>query len=454
LECTFDILFIDDNSPDGTADILKNLARKDNRVSLIVRSGKSGVGSAHKAGIMWAYDRGYDRLVTLDCDLTHAPEDISIFLKNMDETDADVVVGSRFLREKSLDTWGWHRKLLTRLGHISTQFLLGLPFDATGAFRVYNLRKIPSEVLIAGKSDSYEFFYESLTSLHRLGFLISEVPINLNKRNFGSSKMRPKDLVNGVLGLFILSFSLYFKRGSTKASNQNNDIRLRDDLVDPQNWDAYWSKKKRGVLVVYDCLAFVYRIAFIRPALNHHVRKHFSNNSTLLHAGCGGGQVDRSISQDMNITALDISPEALKAYHRINPWVVNLMHGSILDIPVDDGSVDGVYNLGVMEHFTEEEIHKILIEFNRVTTSNGKILLFWPPTYGLSVLVLDTAHFILNILLKKNIQLHPPELTRARNRKQINQYLKCAHFELIEYNFGIRDFFTCVTVVARKVQKL
>ena len=125
-----DILFIDDNSPDGTGDLLDQLAARYPSVFVQHRSGKLGVGSAHVSGIRWAYDRGYKMLMTMDCDFTHSPDYIRDFLAKRE--DADIVVGSRYLLQESLSTWNAYRKLLTRLGHVLTVVFLKMPYDATG----------------------------------------------------------------------------------------------------------------------------------------------------------------------------------------------------------------------------------------------------------------------------------------------------------------------------------
>jgi dolichol-phosphate mannosyltransferase len=182
-----DVLFMDDSSPDGTGDVLDEMARSIPRLSVIHRPAKSGIGSAHVDGIALAYDRGYDRLVTLDADFTHSPETIPAFLRAADAS--DVVVGSRHLEADSLPGWTPIRKALTVLGHVLTRTMLGLKEDASGAFRVYNLETIPREVFDLVASRGYAFFFESLFVLNNSGFRIAEVPIKLPARTQGHSKM-------------------------------------------------------------------------------------------------------------------------------------------------------------------------------------------------------------------------------------------------------------------------
>lgn len=182
-----DLLFMDDASPDGTGEVLDGLARKHARVSVIHRERKAGIGSAHLDGITYAYERGYQRLVTLDCDFTHSPALIPTFLAAGDT--AAVVVGSRYMRANSLPGWSLMRKALTRVGHILTETMLGMSEDATGAFRVYNLEAIPRSLFARVRSRGYAFFFESLLILNRSSFSIAEVPITLPARSAGHSKM-------------------------------------------------------------------------------------------------------------------------------------------------------------------------------------------------------------------------------------------------------------------------
>jgi dolichol-phosphate mannosyltransferase len=198
-----DLVFMDDNSPDGTGAILDGLAKKHPRVSIIHRAGKSGIGSAHYEGIGYAYDHGYERLVTLDCDFTHSPSLITVFLDQA--KGADVVIGSRYVERDSLPGWTILRKLLTTTGHLLTETLLGISQDATGAFRVYNLETIPRSLFELVRSRGYAFFFESLLIVSRNGFSIAEVPIKLPARSAGHSKMGLAEIQRSVKTLFELS---------------------------------------------------------------------------------------------------------------------------------------------------------------------------------------------------------------------------------------------------------
>lgn len=191
-----DILFVDDNSPDGTGGIIDNLAHSDSKVFVLHRSKKMGVGSAHRDGICWAYKQNYTTLVTMDCDLTHSPDFVPLLLK--EDPEADIVVGSRFIAPGSLSEWGLYRRALTYVGHFLTDVLLGMSYDATGAFRRYNLERIPIRFLNLVESDGYAFFFESLHVLHFNGFRIGQVPVGLPARTHGTSKMNLSDIVQSI----------------------------------------------------------------------------------------------------------------------------------------------------------------------------------------------------------------------------------------------------------------
>jgi predicted SAM-dependent methyltransferase len=126
------------------------------------------------------------------------------------------------------------------------------------------------------------------------------------------------------------------------------------------------------------------------------------------------------------------------------------LHGSIFAIPACPDAYDGIYNLGVMEHFTEEEIKRILDEFHRVLKPDGKIILFWPPVFGLSMRFLAALRWLLSKTLRREIKLHPDELTHIRSSRQARQYLERSGFCLEEFYFGMRDMFTHAVIVGRK----
>ena len=216
-------------------------------------------------------------------------------------------------------------------------------------------------------------------------------------------------------------------------------------------WDTYWAGRGhvRPERKLFDVGAQFYRRYLIEPLLTGVIGREFARGSNLLHAGCGGGEVDKKIVSDYRVTALDISPNALELYRTRNAGVETVI-GNIFDLSALRGKFDGIYNLGVMEHFSPQEIVDILRQFYQVLEPNGKLVLLWPPVYGVSVLGLHSIHFVLNSILRRDIQLHPPEPTKVCSRKQVAGYFDTAGFRLKSMEFGPRDAFTYVVLVADK----
>jgi dolichol-phosphate mannosyltransferase len=198
-----DIVFMDDHSPDGTGELLDAIAKTEPRLKVIHRPGKLGIGGAHLDGIAYAYDLGYDALVTLDCDFTHSPADIPMMLAK--SHDAQLVIGSRFLETGSLPGWSAARKVLTKMGHMLTVAVLGVRGDATGAFRAYRLSRIPRAMFGLVTARGYAFFFQSLFIAHQNGLTIREVPIRLPARTQGHSKMNLTEIRRSVEQLLELS---------------------------------------------------------------------------------------------------------------------------------------------------------------------------------------------------------------------------------------------------------
>ena len=456
LSLEFDILIVDDNSPDGTGDIVEKIAAKMSGIFLISRPEKLGVGSAHLDGILYAYKNGYKKLLTLDCDFSHDPELIPEIVAMGKKY--EVVTTNRFKEEDGLKTWARHRRLLTNVARYLIYFSLGLPYDSTGAFRLYNLENIPVELFKKTQSSSYSFFWESMYLLWKNNFSIIEKPIKLPARTYGSSKMRLKDIIVSLL--FLLSFFLKSKLMPKKLIIGNeipNDFRRHNS---EKEWDYYWLKKSNSNnnltpknLSLYDFIATFYRRYLIRPNLDRHIFKSFKQGSILVHAGCGSGEVDTNVLKNMKVKAVDISSQALDLYKENHSKKAQVYKADISNLPFKDDEVDGVYNLGVMEHFSKADILKILREFNRITKDGGKVILFWPPVFGLSVIALHIIHAFMRYVLKNRNKLHPEEPNKIRSRAAAFALLKEAGFVSKSWSFSVMDLFTYVVLVGEKEKK-
>jgi SAM-dependent methyltransferase len=223
-------------------------------------------------------------------------------------------------------------------------------------------------------------------------------------------------------------------------------------IKEEAEWDKYWTKKKTKSQNVYRGIASFYRTFIIKRSLNFFLQKEFKAGAKLLHAGSGSGKVDEDLVKNFDITALDISNEALKLYRLNNGINAKTLKASIFAIPVANGAFDGIYNLGVHEHFTGAENEKIFKEYLRVLKKDGKIVLFWPPKYSLSVNFLNSTHFILNDVLRRNIRLHPEEISLIQSEKQVRNFLRDCGFKITAFYFGPKDLFTQCVIVAKKIK--
>lgn len=443
-----DILFLDDNSTDGTGAILKSLVKKYSNVQAVFRACKLGVGSAHLDGIRWAYDHGYKKLITMDCDFTHSPSYLPDFISR--SNDYDVIVGSRYLLRSSLSDWNLFRKFLTHSGHFITKHLLGMKYDATGAFRLYCLDRVPRQLFDLVRSKGYSFFFESLYVLQVNGFRIVEFPILLPARTYGHSKMDISEVFSSIQRLLSLYTGVVIKKKQYLLTLPSTTPQGQGGLLNTREWDKYWEKNTSVGSSLYDVAGAFYRKFIIRPGLNYFISKHFSPGENLLHAGCGSGQVDADINRKFRITALDISSSALNLYRQFNQNNLRIIRGDIFRLPFEDGVFDGTYNLGVLEHFSEEEVALILNELRRVIKPEGKILIFWPSESGLSVRFLKIIHALLRVILRREVKLHPDEVTLAKSRKHIEAIGAKADLKIRDYYFGPRDCFTQAAVVFNK----
>jgi dolichol-phosphate mannosyltransferase len=181
-------LVVDDGSPDGTGDLAEKLAARDPRVHVLRRTAKNGLGAAYMAGFRWALDHGYDVVVEMDADGSHAPEQLPDLLAAL--ADADLVLGSRYVPGGAVTDWPAHRLLLSRAGNRYTRWALRLPLnDATGGFRAARAALIERLPFDDVASQGYCFQVDWAWRAVRAGARVAEVPITFAEREFGRSKM-------------------------------------------------------------------------------------------------------------------------------------------------------------------------------------------------------------------------------------------------------------------------
>jgi dolichol-phosphate mannosyltransferase len=183
-----DVLIADDNSPDGTGDIADEMAAADRQIHVMHRQGKEGLGAAYIAGFGWAREQGYDAVVEMDADGSHAPEELPKLLNAL--KDADGAIGSRYVKGGSVVNWPKHRFVLSYGGNLYTRMALGMPYrDATGGYRAYRMPLIDKIQIDSVASQGYCFQVDITRRAHRAGFRLVEVPIRFVERERGASKM-------------------------------------------------------------------------------------------------------------------------------------------------------------------------------------------------------------------------------------------------------------------------
>jgi dolichol-phosphate mannosyltransferase len=183
-----DILVVDDASPDGTGQLADELAAEDSRVHVLHRPGKAGLGAAYLAGFEWGLQQGFDVLVEMDADGSHAPEELPRLLAALDH--ADLALGSRYVPGGRLENWPSHREQLSRWGNRYVRLALGVPAqDITGGYRAFRRETLEQLPLQAVVSQGYCFQVEIAWRASQAGLVVREVPITFTERRSGTSKM-------------------------------------------------------------------------------------------------------------------------------------------------------------------------------------------------------------------------------------------------------------------------
>ncbi len=207
---SFDLLIVDDGSPDGTADVVKKLILEfPTQLFLTERKGKLGLGTAYITGFKWALQNDYEYIFEMDCDFSHNPDDL-IRLREACANGADVAIGSRYCKGGKIENWPAGRVLMSYFASIYVRMILLVPFkDTTAGFKCYRkavLQKINFDDI---KFIGYAFQIEMKYRAYKLGFKVVEVPITFTDRTLGESKMSKgifKEAILGVLKMRFLRF--------------------------------------------------------------------------------------------------------------------------------------------------------------------------------------------------------------------------------------------------------
>ena len=193
----YNILVIDDGSPDGTRSIVENLQQANPNLFLLNREKKSGLGTAYCAGFKWAIKHGYAKVVQIDADLSHNPEDIPLLLDNSNQY--DLVIGSRYKSGINVVNWPLRRLFLSYFANVYSRIITGLPIkDSTGGFKCFNIKVLESINLDKIKSSGYSFQIEMNFITWVKKYTIKEIPIIFCDRSVGESKMSKKIIFEAI----------------------------------------------------------------------------------------------------------------------------------------------------------------------------------------------------------------------------------------------------------------
>ena len=199
------ILVVDDNSPDGTANIVKDIIATDERVHLIERAGKMGLGTAYCEGFRWALERNFEIIMEMDADFSHNPEVIPNFLKEIENY--DLVIGSRYISGVNVVNWPLSRLILSYGANMYSRIITGMPImDATGGFKCFRAEYLKQIDLSKIKSNGYGFQIEMNYRLWKKGARIKEIPIIFIDRRSGVSKMNKKIIYEAIFLVWKLKF--------------------------------------------------------------------------------------------------------------------------------------------------------------------------------------------------------------------------------------------------------
>ena len=216
----FHILIIDDGSPDGSADIVRDLSQRySDRLFLIERSGKLGLGTAYLTGFKWALEHGYDYIFEMDADFSHAPADLPRLYEKCAKEGYDVAIGSRYVSGVNVVNWPMGRVLMSYFASKYVRIITGLPIhDTTAGFKCYRRQVLETIELDKIRFKGYAFQIEMKFTAYKCGFKIKEVPVIFVNRELGTSKMNSSIFGEAVFGVMRLRWDGWFRKYPKRVS--------------------------------------------------------------------------------------------------------------------------------------------------------------------------------------------------------------------------------------------
>ena len=217
------------------------------------------------------------------------------------------------------------------------------------------------------------------------------------------------------------------------------------------NWDRYWRKDGSMYARLWDAIAHFYRTVIIDRAVDREGRRCFDAGATVLHAGSGSGATDIPLGSHVRFVAMDLSVEALRIYRLLHGDHAQLVLADLRAMPFGDSSVDGILSIGVIEHFERSDMQSVLREHSRVVRPGGRLLILWPPVWGVTVRLLAVAECAIGAIVRRSVRLHPPEPGLYRSRRETEAHVRGTGLEIVSSRFGWRDAFTHQFVVLRRL---
>ncbi|MGH9613960.1 MAG: glycosyltransferase [Bryobacteraceae bacterium] len=437
----WELIYVIDGT-DGTLAAAQSFAARRPEIRILYHAEPRGLGNAFRKGFdAIAADTAV--VVTMDADLNHQPEEIPKLVRALFDRDADIVVGSRKVSGSVTEGAPFWKRAISDLVNRLMRRMMRMPVsDQTSGYRVYRYEALRK---ISFRNSGFSFLPEILMRAHALGLRIVEEPIQFVFRTAGESKMKLFPTAHSYLALLASS---YLSRKSP-LSNVSGAARV-SGAAGRGKWDRHWLSLGGGNSRSFFGLgsSAVRRFIF-QPAVRFFLDKYFPAKGILFEMGCGTGESSAAVPRrSRHFAGLDFSAIAL-AQSRIAGPFDSRVCADICRLPLQSASIDGIWNLGVMEHFSAPEFMQALQEFRRVLKPGGIVVLFWPAEANASRWVLAPVEWLRSVIAGTQFRFFHDEVNRLKSRRQAADILTSAGFDPLEVDFSIRTFFIHMVVIGR-----